>query len=166
MKQATLCFLIRGNQGERELLLAMKKTGFGEGKWNGIGGRLDLGRKSESISETAIREVEEEIGIKIKDIEKVAILNFSHPYFLNSEEKEWQVHVFFAKQWEGEPLESKEMKPSWFKINELPFDEMWLDRKFWLPRVLNGEKLEGNFVYKTDEIIASYNINPLKNYVE
>ena len=36
MKQATLCFLIRENQGNKELLLAIKKKGFGQGKWNGM----------------------------------------------------------------------------------------------------------------------------------
>lgn len=44
MRQATLCFLIREVNGENELLLAMKKKGFGQGKWNGVGGKLDFNK--------------------------------------------------------------------------------------------------------------------------
>jgi len=102
-----LCFLIKKDE---KILLAFKKKGFGAGKWNGVGGKLDS-KKDKDIFEVAIREMEEEIGIKVKDIEKMAILNFSYPYLTNSEEREWQTHVFFAKDWQGEPKESEEMKP-------------------------------------------------------
>ena len=157
MQQATLCFLIRGNQRDKELLLAIKKKGFGQGKWNGVGGKFDF-KRDKDIFDTAIREMEEEIGVKIKKPEKLAILNFSYPYLLNSEEKEWQVHVFFAKEWQGEPIESEEMKPKWFKLNEIPFNQMWPDDKFWLPKVLNGEKVKAEFIFKDGEIISSYNV--------
>jgi len=163
MKQATLGFLIRENQEGKELLLAMKKKGFGQGKWNGVGGKLDS-KKDKDIFEAAIREMEEEIGVKIKEPEKLAILNFSYPYLLNSDEREWQAHVFFAKKWQGEPIESEEMRPQWFKINEIPFNEMWPDDKFWLPRVLNGEKLKADFVFKEGEIISSYDIKVINKF--
>jgi 8-oxo-dGTP pyrophosphatase MutT (NUDIX family) len=147
MRQATLGFLIRENNGEKELLLAMKKKGFGQGKWNGVGGKFDS-KRDKDILGAAIREMEEEIGVEIKSPEKMAILNFSYPYLTNSEEREWQTHVFFAKEWEGIAKESEEMKPKWFKINEIPFNQMWPDDKFWLPKVLNGEKLKAKFVFK------------------
>ena len=157
MRQATLCFLIKEGREDKELLLAMKKKGFGQGKWNGVGGKFDFER-DKGIFEAAIREMEEEIGVKIKKPEKLAILNFSYPYLLNSEEKEWQVHVFFAKEWQGEPIESEEMKPKWFKLNEIPFNQMWPDDKFWLPKVLDGEKVKANFIFKEGENISSYDI--------
>jgi len=161
MKQTTLCFLIKEDQKNKELLLAMKKKGFGEGKWNDVGGKLDS-KKDKDIFEVAIREMKEEIGVGVKDIEKVAILNFSYPYLSNPEEKEWQVHVFFAKEWQGKPKESEEMEPKWFKIDEIPFDEMWPDDEFWLPKVLNGKKVKADFIFKEGEIIESYNINEQK----
>ena len=160
MQQATLGFLIREDNRKKELLLAMKKKGFGAGKWNGIGGKLDL-KKDKDIFEMAKRELEEEVGITSKKIEKVAILNFFYPYLYNPEEKEWQVHVFFVKKWEGRPKESEEMKPKWFKINEIPFDKMWPDDKFWLPRVLEGDKLKAKFVFKPGELIDSYGIKTI-----
>ena len=39
MKLVTLLFLRRDGQ----ILLAMKKRGFGEGKWNGVGGKVEPG---------------------------------------------------------------------------------------------------------------------------
>ena len=76
MRQATLCLLIKENQDKEELLLAMKKRGFGVGKWNGVGGKINPVKGDRNIEDTAIRETEEEIGVKIKDLEKVAILSF------------------------------------------------------------------------------------------
>ena len=52
MKQATLCPLIKDDQ----ILLAMKKRGFGVGKWNGVGGKVE---KGEEIIDAAIREIKE-----------------------------------------------------------------------------------------------------------
>lgn len=148
MREATLCFLIKEINGEKELLLAMKKRGFGEGRWNGVGGKFDS-EKDNDIYETAIREMEEEIGVIAQKIKKTAILSFYFPY-----QKNWNqdVHVFFVKNWQGDPKESKEMKPKWFKVNEIPFNKMWPDDKFWLPRVLNGEKLKAEFVFKLPSV--------------
>ena len=59
MTAGTLVYLFKENR----ILLAMKKRGFGEGKWNGPGGKI-LGH--ETPKEAAIREVMEEIGIAIE----------------------------------------------------------------------------------------------------
>jgi len=158
MKQTTLCFLIKERGKEKEILLAMKKRGWGQGKWNGVGGKLDVSRGDKDIFDAAIREMKEEIGVEIEKQEEMAILDFSYPYLSNPDEKEWRVRVFFASDWQGTPEESEEMKPQWFKINEIPFDNMWPDDKFWLPRVLNGERLKAKFIFKAGEIIDSYEI--------
>ena len=44
---------------ENRVLLGMKKRGFGVGKWNGFGGKLEPG---ETVVEAAAREVREECG--------------------------------------------------------------------------------------------------------
>ncbi len=157
MKQATLCFLIKENNNEKELLLAMKKRGFGEGKWNGVGGKFNP-EIDKNIIETAKRELKEEIGIDAKELKKVAILSFYFPY-----QADWDqdVHVFFAKEWQGIPEESEEVKPQWFKINEIPFDKMWSDDTLWLPKVLSGERLKAKFIFKEGELIDSYEIKTI-----
>ena len=43
----------------------------------------------------------------------------------------WEVHVFYATAWSGEPTESDEMAPAWFDVAALPFDRMWADDRVW-----------------------------------
>ena len=155
MIQTTLCLLIKEDQDGKELLLAMKKRGFGKGKWNGVGGKEDSEKGDINISEAAMRETEEEIGVKIKKMEKVAVLSFYYPY-----KKEWNqdVSVFLVKDWQGKPVESEEMIPKWFKINDIPYNEMWDDDKYWLPKILQGKKLKAKFIFKQGEKIINQDI--------
>ena len=142
--------------GDNEILLAMKKRGFGMGKWNGVGGKPDLEKGDKTIIDTAIRETEEEIGVKPSNLKKVALLRFRFPY-----EENWNqdVYVFLTNNWEGELKESEEMLPKWFKTSEIPYQEMWDDDKFWLPHILAGKKLEADFIFKEGEKIDKHTIN-------
>lgn len=156
MRQCTLVFLIK--PAERKILLAMKKRGFGVGKWNGVGGKQ---HDNETIKEAAIREADEEILVKIKavDLTQVAAIDF---YFEGKKEFDQQVHVFFAENWQGDPTESEEMKPEWYSYKTLPFDKMWIDDIHWLPRALAGEKLKAKFVFdESGSRIISQNIGTL-----
>ena len=125
MNQTTLCLLLK----ENEILLAMKKRGFGMGRWNGTGGKFDPEKGDKNILNTAIRETKEEIGVQIKNPEKVAVFHFR---FAEKEEWNQDVSLFVAKDWEGEPIESEEMLPKWFAFNEIPYEKMWDDDKHWL----------------------------------
>jgi 8-oxo-dGTP diphosphatase / 2-hydroxy-dATP diphosphatase len=46
-KEYTLVFCRRENSERREILLGFKKRGFGAGKWNGFGGKLEDGESNE-----------------------------------------------------------------------------------------------------------------------
>jgi 8-oxo-dGTP pyrophosphatase MutT (NUDIX family) len=133
----------------------MTKRGFGQGKWNGVGGKVD----NESVEEAAKRETAEEVGVDVAELEKVAILTF---YFTDPKCQDWnqEVHVFLTRSWEGEPSESEEMKPRWFVPEEIPFSSMWADDPFWLPKVLTGEKLRAVFTFSDSETITEHEINP------
>lgn len=149
-KKATLIFLLKKDS----VLLAMKKRGFGEGKWNGAGGKV---APKESIEKAAIREIQEEIGVSVsKDqLQKVAVLDF---LFEDPRQSKWdqQVHVFITTKWRGEPKESEEMRPKWYTLDAIPYESMWSDDQEWLPLVLAGKKIEGKFTFNTDqEIIYS-----------
>ena len=78
MRDATVLLLVKRSKQKKieKILLAMKKRGFGEGKWNGVGGKVKDG---ESIEEAAIREACEEISVIASNLAKVAILDFSFP---------------------------------------------------------------------------------------
>jgi 8-oxo-dGTP pyrophosphatase MutT (NUDIX family) len=130
----------------------MKKRGFGVGKWNGVGGKVEEG---EDISAAAAREVKEEIGIDVasSDLQKVGALEFR---FDNNPEWAQGCHVFLVKQWTGEPTESDEMRPQWYPIDRLPFGAMWIDDPHWLPLVLAGKRVKGKFTFteRGDELLA------------
>jgi 8-oxo-dGTP diphosphatase len=154
MNVRTLCFLFRGNPPS-EILLGLKKTGFGAGKYAGFGGKVESG---ETIEAATIRELEEEAGIKtsIDDLYPIAFLTFEFPL-----KPSWSqvVHVFLAKTWIGNPEESDEMKPTWCSINEIPFESMWDDAHYWLPLVAKGKRIKARFVYEEDnETVGEANI--------
>lgn len=139
-KILTLAYLLR----DGEICLAMKKRGFGEGNWNGYGGKIE---SEETIEEGAVREIIEECGVKVseKDLEKVAVIEF-----LFKDRRHLEVHSFFVRTWEGEPTETEEMAPAWFPFTEIPYEEMWADDPYWLPRALLGEKLLGKVSFNRD----------------
>lgn len=145
MKTLTLLFLRKDGQ----VLLAMKKRGFGEGRWNGVGGKLEEG---ESIEVAMVRETQEEIGVTPTVYEKVADIRFDE--FFKGVATLMHVHVFTASEWKGEPSESDEMKPQWFAIDSVPYDDMWPDDPYWLPSVLDGKKVSASFrLDESDNII-------------
>lgn len=134
----------------------MKKQGFGAGKYNGLGGKIQNG---ESIKDAAVRELFEESGITAKDVNYAAELTF---FF--SKKPEWNqvVHVFLAEKWTGQPKESDEMFPRWFKFNEIPFEKMWKDDSHWLPLVLNNKKVKAEFTFGDDnESIIDMKLNEM-----
>ncbi len=142
MRKATICFLLRGD----EVLLAMKKRGFGQGKWNGYGGKVQDG---ESIVGAALRELLEESGVNVDSsaLRQVAQLRF---FFDNNPDWDQEVHVFFAQDWQGQEAETEEMAPQWFGVNSLPLAEMWQDDEIWLPLVLEGKTVSGEFRFNAD----------------
>jgi 8-oxo-dGTP diphosphatase len=158
MGETTLCFLVR----PKEILLAMKKRRFGAGKLNGVGGKMLPG---ETVPEAAIREIEEEIGVKVEtqDLEKVAELHFT---FENKKEWDQISHVFFIRKWKGEPQETEEMNPEWFSMENIPYKRMWLDDEYWYPLVLAGKKIKGNFHFSNDgSKILDYSLSEVKDFV-
>lgn len=149
LKRATLLFLVQDNQ----ILLAMKKRGFGAGKWNGVGGKPE---GSESILQTAIRECVEEINVTPIKLQQVATLNFYFP----DDKFDWnqQVSVYLCSKWNGEPTETDEMKPKWYNLNNIPYESMWSDDAYWLPEVLKGNSVEAEFLFDDDNGVVTYQI--------
>lgn len=155
--------LIKENKKGKQILLAMKKRGFGVGRWNGVGGKLDP-KKDRHIRDSAIRETEEEIGVKIKNPTRVAIMDFYFPEVPKEKDFDQQVHLFLAKDWEGKPIETDEMAPKWFNVNEIPFDKMWSDDAFWMPHILKGKKLKARFSFGKEQEVIERDIKIVKTF--
>ncbi len=144
MKHATLCMPV--SEARRQMLLGVKLRGFGQGKVVGFGGKIEEG---ETVAETAVRELYEEAGLRVApdQLEEVAQLTFLFPA-----RPDWDhlVHVSLARGWTGEPFGSAEITAEWYDLDALPYDRMWDDDRYWLPRVLAGERLQATFIYADD----------------
>ncbi len=139
MEEATLCFPV----ADGEILLIEKKRGVGAGLYNGPGGKIEPG---ETPREAAHREVREEIRTSVPELTKMGELGFvmdGDPFMY--------VHVYRAPGIEGTPAETPEARPEWFAIEDIPYDQMWPDDRYWLPMLLNGTTFEGQFVFGKDE---------------
>lgn len=143
---------------EDKILLAEKKRGFGSGLINGVGGKIE---PNESIEEGMIRETQEEIGILPLQYEEVAEIVFDE--FVKGEKTLVEMHVYLAKDYDGEPIETEEMKPIWIDIKDIPFEKMFKDDKFWLPEILKGNKLEAKFRFDENFNLLSYKIKTNKS---
>ncbi|MEE2757944.1 MAG: 8-oxo-dGTP diphosphatase [Myxococcota bacterium] len=143
-ESATLLFVIRNQR----VLLIRKKRGLGEGKINAPGGRLEPG---ETALACAVREVQEELCIAVRDAEYSGELNFqfTNGYGLH-------VTVFRAGNFDGEPTETDEAKPIWYDVDKIPFDEMWADDVMWMPALLAGKPFFGRFLFDDDIMLDSW----------
>lgn len=152
-KHVTLLFLLK----EDKILLAMKKRGFGAGRYNGIGGKIEPG---ETVEQAMIRECQEEICITPTNYWKVA----EHDFVQDQGENAWRMytHVYFTDSWEGEPQETEEMAPEWFALADIPYHTMWQDDEFWLPVVLEGQKLMGSFTFDEKDNMLSHQLTPVE----
>jgi 8-oxo-dGTP diphosphatase len=109
-----LIILIRDDH----VLLAQRQgTGYADGAWNLPSGKLEHG---ETISQAAIREAVEEIGVDIKE----GALRFVHLIHYRNALGDARIGVFFeAQQWEGEPYNAEPDKCAavqWWPISQLP----------------------------------------------
>lgn len=143
--RATLLFLFRGE----EVLLIHKKTGFGKGKINGPGGRIEPG---ETPVEAAVREVMEEVCV-----EPASVSSCGELYFQFQDGFSIQGYVFRAEAFTGQPMETREARPFWQSIDAMPYDRMWADDRVWFPRVVDREGFRARFLFD-GEIMLDHRI--------
>lgn len=151
-KPLTLGLLLKNDK----LLLGLKKRGFGEGRWNGFGGKL---MPDESLQEAAVREFEEECAIKPTKMEKVGNIEF----VFQGQEETLDVHFFKILEYIGKETETEEMKPKWFDLDKIPFELMWPDDKYWMPLFLAGKKFKGKILFKDANTIIETKIEETNN---
>ena len=95
-KAYTLLFI--RNKSENSVLLGLKKRGFGEGKWNGFGGKIDS-EINETVTQAAIREMKEEANIDVINPKFIGYMLFE----MKNDEKLYHVHIFLTDEYKGAP---------------------------------------------------------------
>ena len=146
MTRTCLCLIRRHTASGPEVLLGHKKTGFGVGKWVGLGGHIEDGEKPVSA---AVREVHEESSLVVPadSLHHMASIQFVFPA-RPSWDQTAQVYVTWV--FDGEAAESDEVSPRWFGEDQLPFALMWDDAKYWVPAVLAGQRVDVTITFAAD----------------
>jgi len=110
------CALIFRKDG-KFLLLKRSGTGFMDGYWALVGGKCD---KGESITESALRESCEEVGVQLRADQ----VTFAHVMHRPDVDKhDWIIFYFVVDAWEGELINNEPKKHSemaWFALDTLP----------------------------------------------
>lgn len=145
MYATTLCLPVKG-EPIAEILLGLKKTGFGRGKYNGFGGKVMPG---ETFTQAAVRELYEECLLTAaeQELQYAGRLEFLFPF---SPALDHDVAIYLLRRWRGEPGETEEMQPAWFPVDGIPYGQMWADDIAWLPSVLRGEVINGQVLFGAD----------------
>jgi 8-oxo-dGTP diphosphatase len=138
----TLVFVVQGPQ----VLLIEKKTGHGKGLINGPGGKLDPG---EQPAQGAERELHEELSVRCDRLRLMARLRF-----VDLAGSQWLGFAFLGQGLQGVPEESVEARPLWYPVSQLPLHRMWPDDAIWLPTILAGQPLSGDFLLQGQSLLA------------
>jgi 8-oxo-dGTP pyrophosphatase MutT (NUDIX family) len=138
-----------------KLLLGVKKRGFGMGKINAPGGKVEEG---ETYRDAAVRETFEEVGIRVNSCEKVGQVVFRELYFKGAPETDI-MHVFLSEDFSGEPTETDEIKAEWYPVNDLPYSKMWGDDEHWMPEVLRGNKVDAYFHFNENNTFTDFRVD-------
>ena len=128
------------------LLLIRKKRGHGAGKINAPGGKVDAG---ETPLQSAIRETREEVGVLALKPAHMAVLRF-----VDRVDPQWLGYVFVAGNYEGTPVETDEAQPFWVSLDAIPYAEMWEDDRIWLPEILAGRPVRGDFLFESGKLLS------------
>lgn len=138
MLETTLCYIFKNN----EILMLYrnkKENDVHEGKWNGLGGKLEQG---ETPLQCVLREVYEESGLRL--INTTLIGACYYPNFNNSEEL---MYVYLSDEFEGQISECNEGDLYWKAKDEIMALNLWESDRFFLPYVLNKQYFIGQFQY-------------------
>ena len=145
MKLGTLCYI---TDGEKTLMLhrVKKENDMHEGKWNGLGGKLEEG---ESPEECVIREVYEESGLKIKSPKLKGIITF--PKF--DEIDDWLVFVYTANDFKGNTIDSDEGVLEWIGNSKLLDLNLWEGDKVYMKWLDKDELFSAKFIYRKRKLV-------------
>ncbi len=151
MKNSTMCYIKKDN---RTLMLhrTKKKNDIHEGKWVGLGGKMEQG---ETPEECIIREVKEESGLDILNPKLKGILTF--PKFKDDED--WYVFLFTASDFSGEMIDCNEGDLKWVDDEKIQELNLWDGDRLFLKWMEEYGFFSGKIIYENKELIEYSVIN-------
>ena len=150
LKLATLCYIKK--DGKTLMLHRTKKENdMHEGKWVGVGGKIE---KGESPEECAVREVFEETGLKAEELKLRGLLTF--PDFNSSED--WYGYLYVVEKFSGELIESPEGDLKWVEDSKLFDLDMWEGDELFMRWMLEDRMFSAKFIYDENERMKDYSV--------
>jgi len=139
MKLATLLYVMKDDH-TLMIYRNKKKNDYHKGKWNGLGGKFEMG---ESPEDCAIRELKEESGLLAENLIMKGHITF--PMF--DEKDDWYVFVFVINKFSGDQIESNEGKLEWIPNEKLSELNLWDGDKIFLPWLFQEKFFSAKFSY-------------------
>lgn len=145
MKLATLCYVRQ--DGKTLMVHRIKKPNdMHQGKWNGLGGKLEPG---ETPEECAIREIREESGLQVSHPQLKGLLTF--PAFDDIED--WYAFVYVIREFVGELIDSPEGRLAWIEDSHLKELPLWEGDRVFLDWLDQTGFFSAKFIYNAGEFI-------------
>lgn len=143
---ATLVYLQKGDK-TLMILPGNHKHDLYRGKWNGLGGKLE---EEETPEKGAMREVEEESGLKPTELSLAGILTFPKV----DRKNDWYTFVYTCRKFTGKLKESKEGKLKWHRTDKLLELNLWEGDYIFLPWILARKLFSAKFIYDEGKLIS------------
>ena len=160
MKLATLCYVQRNNQ---TLMIhrVKKQNDMHQGKWNGLGGKLEPGESPEAC---AVREVFEESGLRCRNPRLRGFITF--PAF--DQIDDWYTFLYTFDEFEGELIDSAEGNLAWIDNDKLLELNLWPGDRVFVPWIFEESIFSANFVYDKGEFqwyeVTFYGVDGTTSY--
>ena len=143
IRKAVRCYLVKDN---KVVVTKYKEGNKKAGYYEIPGGKIEEGETSE---QTAIREMKEETGLKIKNLKYKGKMIIEYPNRI------FDFDVFICNECEGKPQDFEENTSEWIEINELLKKEKILSNIMILDRFfikgLTDEKCKFKIQIQVDE---------------
>ncbi len=130
-------------------LLGKKKDSTKE--YNGFKTTISKGL---NIEETARIKTYEQSGVYPLVMEKIGEVLFN---FIGKKE-EHETHFFKSSKYNGRAKETKEFTSKWFNVDEIPYQELLEENRFWLPMMLQNHHFQGRISLDNNHKIKDYKL--------
>ena len=154
MRKTTQCYICRIKEGAQQYLMLYrnkKPQDPNEGKWLGIGGKVEAG---ETPLEANIREVREETGISLKLVDCRFHGNIR---FINTIYEDEEIYLYSAEVPEDtEIIDCDEGELQWIDSGKIMDLNMWEgDRQFLAPLLKGKTDIDMTLYYDGDELVRT-----------
>lgn len=141
-RDVTLCYIVKDHKWLM-LLRNKKENDINEGKWIGVGGKVE---DNETVEECIIREIKEETGLNPFKVDFRGVVDFIYEF--KDYEKIW---VYTCSDYDGEIKECDEGTLAWINEEDILDLDLWEGDVVFLKKLIKNNDELFHFELKYDE---------------